>query len=119
MAEREKITSEPAEQKAALEKKLKAANRWYLWQRAIDLAFALMITGCVLVGYYHHVFIAILLLLVVLCLAQWRYRFFSNQPITGHSDVWEIDDPSPTEHWHDSTDSHDAGGSDSADSSGD
>jgi hypothetical protein len=119
MGEREKIASETVEQKAALEKKLRAANRWYLWQRCIDLAFALMITGCVLVGCYHYVFTAILLLFIVLCLAQWHYRFFSNKPITGHTDVWEIDDPSPAEHWHESTDSHDAGGSDSVDSGGD
>jgi len=101
--------------KAALEKKLRAANRWYLGQRLLDLLFALAITGCVLVGYYRHIFLAITLLVIVMAFAWLRWRHWDTKDSGGGvADVWDIDD-STTDHWNnDPSDSSDSSSHDSA-----
>ena len=118
MGEREKIVSENDAKRAAMDKKVRAANRWYVGQRLLDLLFALLITGCVLVGYYRHVFLAVVLLAIVLTFGWRRWQHWKSGPINGHSDVWEVED-SATEHWDDSARSGSDDSSDSSDSGGD
>jgi hypothetical protein len=117
VGEREKIGSGEELKKAALNKKVRAANRSYLGERLLDVIIALGITGCVLVGYYRHVWLAVLLLICVLTFARWRWRHWSDEWIDAESDVWNDDSSADaTDNGRfdsvDSSDSSDAGGGD-------
>jgi hypothetical protein len=122
MGERQKIAVAAEEKKAALDKKVRAANRWYLGQRLLDVLMALLVAACVLIRYFGYFYLAVGLLCMVLLYAWLRWRHWNDQKISsGEVGVLDVDDTSPTEHWSDATnaESHDSSHCDSGGADGD
>ena len=114
MGERQKIATDTDLKRAALHKKVRAANRWYFAQRLLDLSFALLFAGCVLIAYYGHRVIAVGLLLVTLLLAWFRWRHWDDRKLaSGEADIAEGQESTE---WNDTPDSSSF---DSSDSGGD